>query len=1071
MKLFSFAVLFTFIISCTSMLQADHWFEAEDFKGNSSVVQLDSASREAAVEGQTWYRMVAGVPFPQDGDSWNVWARIQSDLPANWYLRETSGEKRIFGWFSTEKAAEWTWVKLGTFSSRIGKNFHDIYIQRPKNQSIPTVTGRIDVLVISKSGNAATFEKMLSDRLAGVNAGPVPSFSKEEIATLVSARRMADLPETKTPPRIDGILDDAAWKNAAKITDFTLSDGRNMATEQTIGYLTWDNNNLYIAAEMLESQIPFIRKVHTVRNDSVWMDDCVEIFLDPGFTQKEHLHFVVNALGTQQDNLSVRLDRVTAVGEAGLDWKAAASIGGDRWFAEVAIPWRLLDTVKPAEGEIWGFNLNREQHPKREVSHWNFVGGQFHQPDKFGLISFGTKPATLEMVRFGDLFKELTFALKANQATAMNLDVLLKIAESGTLIEEKAKRLSVGSDGASPLTFALPMAKPGSYDLTAQISHQGKTLYQLAFPFKTYSDGLVSAAWPPEMRNNKLHIAMNTVQHCFFLFANHFPDNRMVNGAQLEISVPDKVKILDPTEARLTGPTRYNPVTEWHCVEEQRDGKNWRKYTFKLGREISPSRIEKVRFFQNSLMLFFELEKGAFSAGEQLPVFFNLKANDIVEEENRLELVVLPDVRGIQPKEIMIYNWLWTFNENPHAWIPFMETMKQTGFNAISCSEGEPFYCLEAKKRKHKVINNLWWFWQNSEYLQQNPEHIAVTFKGAKAGGNNPTICPSIMLENNGKLIRQSIEKYTASADQKLTDGFVWDLEHPAVWDVCFCQRCIAEFRKFAAIPEQETLSPGEIRKKHAKQWILFATRQSSLTSGILRDQLRRKNPDILWGVYSGMPGQMTMESYRCDWEGLADYIDVAYPTGYSNSPAALNDRFVSGWKNFMELLNRSKSPDKKVLTVPTLTAGYERGQALQPSADLNRMQILRSVASGAHGASFWWWGPMDGLYYQEIGRATALIAEFEEFFLNGKNNNSLVKVEEHPYGLNVSWEVFSLDGKHLCILFNHSDKETRTLNLSFPELPQNLSGYLYPGKEKLTPQQHISVSIEPLETAVIVLQ
>ncbi|MDY0176684.1 MAG: sugar-binding protein [Lentisphaeria bacterium] len=1069
-----FFVLVAALFFAAETAFAQHWFEAEDFKGNSHIVQSGDCSGGACVEGKTWYRLLADLPFPQDGESYNVWIRAKSDVAAQWYLQDVNDSKKTFGWFRTEQADEWTWILVGKFSPKVGKVFPYVHLQKPINTAIPSATGRIDAIVMSKSDDPAVPEKLLTARLAAAKPALDSALGTVEISELVASRRVADVPFSNTKPRIDGNLDDEIWQNATKLTDFSLSSGKMLASEQTLGYLAYDDENFYVAAELYESQIPFIRKIRSTRNDNVWTDDCLELFIDNAFTQKESLHFIVNAIGTKQDNLASRLDRVSAVGQEGLDWEAAARIHDDRWTVEIAIPLRLLDAKTPEQGEIWGFNMNREQNPKNEISHWNFVGGQFHQPDKFGLISFAQKAAALEKIMFVDFHKTLNFSFAAIEpdSEVKSLKVDLQVKKDSVPISHNSSHLVLKPGDRPTFNFPLLLDKPGSYELDALIQAGQQTIYKLKLPFKTYSDGLVSVAWPPEMRNNKLHIAESTAQHCFFLFANHYIDEKEIGDMQFEISVPEKVTVLDPRDSRMTSLGRYNQVKAWRQEPEMRHEQKYIRHIFSLERSIAPSRIEKVRFFQNSLMIFFKVKEGDFPASSELPVYYGLKAAELVEEENIFQLHVLPRPNGRQPKEILIYNWLWTFNENPYIWSPYLDTMQQVGFNAVSCSDSEAYYCLEAKKHNHKIINNLWWFWQNQAHLQRYPEDLSWTFDLQKSDGPNPIVCPSIMLTDNGKLLRESISRYSRACAEKLVDGYVWDLEHPGAWQLCFCPKCIAEFKEFAAIVSSKKLLPEDIREQYAQQWVLFATHQSSMTSKIIREELKRGNSQALFGVYSGMPSQMTMENYRCNWSELANYIDLAMPTGYSISATALGSNFTQGWKNFIrELSENTKDSGNQVKNIPTLTAGYERGQAVQPSAELNRMQILRSVASGCKGVAFWWWGTMDGRYYREIARATALIAEFEDFFLHGEVKNEVLKITGPEQGSRFSREVFKYGNKYLCVFFNHSETEALSLNFSPVGLPQTLKASFYPEMEPKQQSRDYTIEIAPLDTTVLLLQ
>jgi len=57
-------------------------------------------------------------------------------------------------------------------------------------------------------------------------------------------------------PRIDGVLDDATWSSILPITDFIQEDPDNMAepTENTEVYITYDNDALYVAARLYDSE-------------------------------------------------------------------------------------------------------------------------------------------------------------------------------------------------------------------------------------------------------------------------------------------------------------------------------------------------------------------------------------------------------------------------------------------------------------------------------------------------------------------------------------------------------------------------------------------------------------------------------------------------------------------------------------------------------------------------------------------------------------------------------------------------------------------------------------------------
>ncbi|MBU0714532.1 MAG: hypothetical protein KJ964_04165 [Verrucomicrobia bacterium] len=1064
-----------------------NWFEAEDFRGNAAANQDSTASNGACAEGKTWYFFVGKIPFPQDGKKYNVWVRAQSDVPANWYLWKEEG-KKAFGWFRTEGSGKWGWINLGKYSSLdTGKEFWPIYLQQPTNQNIPTAQGKLDTVVITDITKASRLEELFTEHVEKKSGAQAVFMDKGRLEFLTSARRIATIPFVKTPPVLDGNLDDKCWQEAEKLSDFLLVNSAGTAAEQTIGYICCDGTNLYIAAELLESQMPFLRKIRTIRNDSVWTDDCLEIFIDPGFTQKDYYQLVINPLGTQQDTLSSKLDRASSVGKETLDWEARTSLQKDRWITEVTIPWRLLDANPPQAGEIWGFNLCREERPNKELSYWNNCGSHFHQPDRFGLISFGRKPVRLEAVSFSNNNSAVSLSIKSDSVQREEVEVKASVKYEEANVFDEVKTLALESGKDTVLSFPLSFQKPGAYNLSIFVGKKEQALYRVAFPFKTYSDGLVSVAWPPEMRNDNLHLAVNTVQHCFFLLANHSREKAPVKDPELVVSVPAGIEILDPLGSTHS---LYYHVKNWKSEKEKRKEGLYFRYTFSLKQEIPPVRIESRRvfssvllFFQvkdkpcsksrrffNSVLSFFQAKNKSCNAGQVLPIYYYLKAGADREEAKKFNLVLLPQVKGKQPRSILIHNWLWTLNPGPHTWAPYIETMQKVGFNALDAGGvgDNPEYIGVMRSNKMKNIGNFWYFWWNDQHLKEHPEDTAITYDGKKNTSRPLSVCPTIMLQANGRLLKESIVRYTDLVAKKLSDGYCWDLEGPNSWQICFCPRCLAEFKKFASLSGQEELTPEVIKQKYARPWILFACHQSSDYARVVREELKRINPEAEFGVYSGNPSQATMEEYRANWEEIVKYIDTAYLSYYSHIPAALDDTFTVGMQKSISLLRRSagRNPLK---VVATLTPGYERGDMIQPTAELNKVQVLRSIATGTEGVSFWWWGPFDGKYYQKLAEASTLIADFEEFFLKGKEEDKFISLE-NPYGKNVSSAVRSLGNLHLVLLFNHSPNEKRELAFSIPGGTAGDVGYFYPELTRFEPVGKIKVTIPPLDVITIVV-
>ena len=202
--------------------------------------------------------------------------------------------------------------------------------------------------------------------------------------------------KVSSPPVIDGKLNDACWLKVKKITHFVpiaISE-RGLSSEQTVGYLAYDADNLYLGFKCISDDkdiVPFCEERDG--EDFFGNDDNIEIFISPGLGQ-DYYHLAVNSAGIQYD----------AKGYYTLwdgDWKAAATIEDGVWFLEISLPFKMLD-VDTKEDFIWRISLNRSIYSEAIYCSWCNPGsetGGYHSPSYFGYLIFG-KPDT-------DLYKKL----------------------------------------------------------------------------------------------------------------------------------------------------------------------------------------------------------------------------------------------------------------------------------------------------------------------------------------------------------------------------------------------------------------------------------------------------------------------------------------------------------------------------------------------------------------------------------------------------------------------------------------------------------------------------------------
>lgn len=173
---------------------------------------------------------------------------------------------------------------------------------------------------------------------------------------------------TDSPPVIDGELDDDAWRDAPVLTDFTDTRLENLAKQQTFVRVLYDDEYIYIAAEMMQDPETILATIFKYDRFQLRFEDYIQVGLDTFFSRKEAYLFLVSPIGTRWDareGVFGRNDSWDA------DWDAKTSIKEDRWIAEMRIPIGAMHHSQQV-GETWGLNFRRQSREINIPSHWNY---------------------------------------------------------------------------------------------------------------------------------------------------------------------------------------------------------------------------------------------------------------------------------------------------------------------------------------------------------------------------------------------------------------------------------------------------------------------------------------------------------------------------------------------------------------------------------------------------------------------------------------------------------------------------------------------------------------------------
>jgi hypothetical protein len=187
------------------------------------------------------------------------------------------------------------------------------------------------------------------------------------------ARPTARPARIQQPPTIDGRLDDAAWRSAARVTDFVQQRplDREPATEETEVYLAYDKDRLYVGIYAHYSDSGLVR-ANRVDRDRIWEDDRLSIIFDTFRDQQRAYRFAVNGYGVQGDTL---IGNGGGLGDTSWDalFASAGQLAEDGWTAELAIPFKSLryPARGPGEAHRWGLQIERDIISKDENVVWS----------------------------------------------------------------------------------------------------------------------------------------------------------------------------------------------------------------------------------------------------------------------------------------------------------------------------------------------------------------------------------------------------------------------------------------------------------------------------------------------------------------------------------------------------------------------------------------------------------------------------------------------------------------------------------------------------------------------------
>ena len=186
----------------------------------------------------------------------------------------------------------------------------------------------------------------------------------------------------ESPPKLDGVLDEAWWKTDAAVR--TSAD--DQADRAACVMLAYDDQFLYFAVTCPKTaEADYADDKRPRSHDADLAErDCVRLVLDADRDYATGFELTVDSRGWTAERCWE---------DAGWnpDWYVAPGAGnttaGQPWTIEAAIPWSALASRAPQSGEAWACAVERLT-PGAPRQDWAGAKADDEGPRRFGVLTF-----------------------------------------------------------------------------------------------------------------------------------------------------------------------------------------------------------------------------------------------------------------------------------------------------------------------------------------------------------------------------------------------------------------------------------------------------------------------------------------------------------------------------------------------------------------------------------------------------------------------------------------------------------------------------------------------------------
>ena len=201
-----------------------------------------------------------------------------------------------------------------------------------------------------------------------------------------------------TPPKLDGVLDDAAWAHEPMALEPWVSYNPlrgEPAKQRTSVWIAYDADAIYFAFRCFDDEPGKIRTTIT-RRDNAWNDDWIAVSLDSSRAGQVAYHMFVNPSGIQMDALNIGKNEDSSPDWV---WQSAGRVDAEGYAVEMRVP---LESIRFHGGSDVRMGVLFFRHNSRMGVSWSWPAiapGQWvfesHAPLVFSELH---QPRVLEVI-------------------------------------------------------------------------------------------------------------------------------------------------------------------------------------------------------------------------------------------------------------------------------------------------------------------------------------------------------------------------------------------------------------------------------------------------------------------------------------------------------------------------------------------------------------------------------------------------------------------------------------------------------------------------------------------------